>query len=155
LISRVTLIVCLVQFLAVGCAPDPIYRSPVGNATAPAPPVRKAAPAPPVKPKKHPMVPTGVYQEGVASYYAHEFNGRLTASGEVYDMNKLTAAHKELPFGTMVRVTNLDNGKSVVVRINDRGPFVKNRIIDLSLEAAKRIGLVSTGTARVRLEIVP
>jgi rare lipoprotein A len=93
-------------------------------------------------------------QEGIASYYADEFHGRLTANGETYDMNALTAAHQSLPFNSRVRVTNLDNGRSVVVRINDRGPFVEGRIIDLSLGAAKAVGLIGPGTARVRLEVL-
>jgi rare lipoprotein A len=93
-------------------------------------------------------------REGMASYYGREFNHRKTASGERFDMNKLTAAHRELPFGTMVRVTNLANGKSVVVRVNDRGPFKRDRIIDLSFAAAKAIGMVGAGSVRVRIEIV-
>jgi len=100
---------------------------------------------------------TGGYsmvEEGAASYYASEFNGRPTSSGETFDMNQLTAAHRTLPFNTMVRVTNLTNGRTVTVRINDRGPFKDDRLIDLSLAAAKEIGLVGTGTARVRLEVV-
>jgi rare lipoprotein A len=91
---------------------------------------------------------------GVASYYADEFHGRTTANGEVYDMHALTAAHPALPFNTKLRVTNLMNGSSVVVRVNDRGPFKAGRIIDLSLEAAKRIGLIAPGTAPVSLEIL-
>lgn len=93
-------------------------------------------------------------QEGFASYYAHEFHGRKTSNGETYDMNQLTAAHRTLPFGTRVRVRNLENGKTVVVRINDRGPFKDNRIIDLSLAAGKEIGLILPGTVRVRLEVI-
>jgi rare lipoprotein A len=95
------------------------------------------------------------HSEGIASYYAEEFNGRQTASGEVYDMEGLTAAHPTLPFNTRVRVTNLDNGKSVVVRINDRGPFKKGRILDLSYRAARLIGLIPEGTAPVRMEVLP
>jgi len=91
---------------------------------------------------------------GVATYYAEEFHGRKTASGEVYDMHDLTAAHRTLPFNTKLRVTNVANGKSVVVRVNDRGPFKDNRVIDLSYEAAKHIGLVTDGTARVELEVI-
>lgn len=94
------------------------------------------------------------YQEGVASYYAHEFNGRKTSNGETFDMNQLTAAHRTLPFNTKVRVTNLANGRATVVRINDRGPFKDNRIIDLSLAAAKEIGLIVSGTARVKIEVL-
>jgi peptidoglycan lytic transglycosylase len=93
-------------------------------------------------------------EEGIASYYAEEFNGRKTSNGEIYDMNALTAAHQTLPFNTKVRVTNLDNGRSVIVRINDRGPFKDQRIIDLSLEAARSIGMIGPGTARVRIEAV-
>jgi rare lipoprotein A len=92
--------------------------------------------------------------EGMASYYGKEFNGRKTASGERYSDRKFTAAHRKLPFGTMVNVTNLDNGKSVAVQVNDRGPFKKGRIIDLSYAAARAIGIVGTGTGRVRIEIV-
>lgn len=92
--------------------------------------------------------------EGVASYYAGEFNGRKTASGEYYDMNDLTAAHRTLPFGTKVKVTNLDTGRTVVVRINDRGPFKDDRVIDLSLGAAKELGLIAMGTGRVILQIL-
>lgn len=95
-----------------------------------------------------------VYQVGVASYYGREFHGRRTASGEIFDMFALTCAHRKLPFGTRIRVTNLDNGKSVIVRVNDRGPFVAGRILDLSYAAAKRIGMVATGTARVKIEIL-
>jgi rare lipoprotein A len=93
-------------------------------------------------------------QEGVACWYGKQFHGRKTANGERFDMNKLTAAHRTLPFGTVVEVTNLSNGKKVIVRINDRGPFTKGRIIDLSYAAAKEIGILQSGTARVRLRIV-
>jgi len=93
----------------------------------------------------------GFVEEGIASWYGGEFHGRNTANGEVYDMYGRTAAHKTLPFGTHVKVTNLSNGKEVIVRINDRGPFVKGRIIDLSFTAAKDIGLVGPGTDKVRV----
>lgn len=92
--------------------------------------------------------------EGVASYYADEYHGRQTSNGETYDMNDLTAAHRNFPFGTMVRVTSLDNQKTVVVRVNDRGPFKEGRIIDLSLAAAKELDLIKNGTARVKLEVL-
>ena len=92
--------------------------------------------------------------EGVASYYADDFHGKKTSNGEIYDMNDLTAAHRTFPFGTKVRITNLENGKTVVVRVNDRGPFHEGRIIDLSLGAAKELDLVRTGTARVRIEVL-
>ena len=97
----------------------------------------------------------GTHQlSGIASYYAEEFNGRTTANGERFDMHALTAAHRTLPFNTVVRVTHIENGLSVVVRINDRGPFKDDRVIDLSLEAAQRIGLISKGTGPVTLSIV-
>lgn len=91
-------------------------------------------------------------QEGTASYYGRELHGRRTSSGERFSKHKLTAAHPTLAFGTMVKVTNLDNGKSVTVRINDRGPSTKKRIIDVSYAAAKKLGMVATGTAQVRIE---
>jgi len=91
---------------------------------------------------------------GMASYYADEFNGRTTSNGETYDMLALTAAHRTLPFNTKVKVTNLDNGRSVVVRINDRGPFKDDRVIDLSLAAARQLAMIGNGTAPVSLEIV-
>jgi len=93
-------------------------------------------------------------QEGVASFYGEDFHGRKTANGEIYDMHAMSAAHRALPYNTRVLVTNLDNGKKVEVRINDRGPFVKGRIIDLSYGAARKIGMVGPGTARVRLEVL-
>jgi len=92
--------------------------------------------------------------QGIASYYANEFHGRKTANGEIYDMHGLTAAHPTLPFNTKLLVKNLESRKSVIVRINDRGPFKDNRIIDLSLEAAKQVGLIANGTALVELEII-
>jgi rare lipoprotein A len=92
--------------------------------------------------------------QGLASWYGGRFHGRLTSSGEVFDTSLLTAAHRTLPFGTMVCVTNLDNGKAVIVKINDRGPFVEGRIIDLSMAAAEEIGSVGQGVARVSLQIV-
>jgi rare lipoprotein A len=92
--------------------------------------------------------------QGVASWYGGKFHGRLTSNGEIFDTNELTAAHKTLPFGTMVKVTNLDNGRWIVVRINDRGPFVEGRIIDLSRAAADALCMLSSGVARVTLEII-
>jgi rare lipoprotein A len=93
-------------------------------------------------------------EEGLASWYGGKFQGRRTASGEIFDTRQLTAAHKSLPFGTRVLVTNLENGQSVTVRINDRGPFVAGRVIDLSLAAAAAIGLTGKGVAPVRLEVL-
>lgn len=98
--------------------------------------------------------PPSNIQTGIASWYGPNFHGKTTSNKEIYDMHDLTAAHKSLPFGTYVMVTNLNNGKSITVRINDRGPFVKGRIIDLSFAAAKAVDMIGTGTAPVRLEIL-
>jgi len=92
--------------------------------------------------------------EGFASWYGGKFQGRKTANGEIFDTNKLTAAHKTLAFGTKVKVTSVESGASVIVRINDRGPFVENRIIDLSRAAADIIGLTARGVAKVHIEVV-
>jgi len=93
-------------------------------------------------------------EQGVASWYGPGFDGKRTASGEVYDMDDMTAAHQRLPFGTRVQVHNLDNGLRTEVRINDRGPFVDDRIIDLSMAAAREIEMLGPGTARVRISVV-
>lgn len=93
-------------------------------------------------------------EEGIASYYHNRFHGKATASGELYDKNKFSGAHRKLPFGTRVKVTNLTNQKSVVVIINDRGPFTKGRVIDISYAAAVRINMISQGVVKVRLEIL-
>jgi|SRR6185295_3837129 len=95
------------------------------------------------------------FERGVASWYGPKFHGRSTASGERYNMNELTAAHPSLPFGTLVGVRNTRTGREVVVRINDRGPFAHNRVIDLSYAAAREVGVVGPGTARVELYLVP
>lgn len=91
---------------------------------------------------------------GIASFYGAKFQGRRTANGEKFNNNALTAAHKSLPFGSLVKVICVRNGKSVVVRINDRGPYVRGRVIDLTKAAAKQIGLSHAGTARVKLEVL-
>lgn len=98
-------------------------------------------------------VSVGWTEEGRASWYGHPFHGRRTASGERYDMEGMTAAHRTLPFGAWVLVTNRDNGRSAMVRVTDRGPFVEGRIIDLSRAAARQIGMLGPGTARVRLRV--
>ena len=99
---------------------------------------------------------TGIREEGIASWYGGNdgFEGKPTASGEIYDGNQMTAAHRTLPLGTVVDVENLENGKTLRVRINDRGPFVKGRIIDLSRTAARELGVIGPGTANVRLTIL-
>jgi peptidoglycan lytic transglycosylase len=91
---------------------------------------------------------------GTASYYAEKYNGSRTANGETYDMNDLTAASNDLPFNTIVRVTNLSNQRDVVLRINDRGPFVDNRIIDISKKAAVELDMITSGTAKVKIEVL-
>ena len=96
---------------------------------------------------------TPIYS-GQASWYGPGFHGRRTANGEVFNSNELTAAHRSLPFGTKVRVTNMNNGRSVVVRINDRGPFSGGRIIDLSAGAARSINMINSGVAPVRIEVL-
>lgn len=94
-------------------------------------------------------------QTGWASYYAAKFAGRPTASGRTYDPAELTAAHRTLPFGTLVRVTHLDSGRSIVVEVTDRGPFARGRVIDLSRRAARALGFIGAGLARVRIEPLP
>lgn len=105
-------------------------------------------------PKSGSSVSSGHSESGMASYYGNEFHGRKTANGERFDQGKLTAAHRTMPFGTRVKVTNTQNGKSVVVRINDRGPFAKGRIIDLSSSAFKSISHLGAGVVPVRVVVV-
>ncbi len=122
--------------VALGCGATTTHREPEPRTEAP----RKAR--------------RGKVQRGKASWYGRRFQGRKTASGERFDRRKLTAAHRKLRFGTRVRVTNLDNGKSVVVRINDRGPFGRGRIIDVSEAAARRLDMIRAGVVRVKVEVV-
>jgi len=116
----------------------------------------RASPVPAPKRAKSADLPApgGYSQEGNASWYGEPFHGRRASNGEIYDMYKLTAAHRTLPFDTVVRVTNLSNGKETTVRITDRGPFVNDRIIDLSFAAARQIDSIGAGVVPVRLEIV-
>ena len=113
-------------------------------------------PPPPPSPAPQPVVeqPT-FHQEGVASWYGSFHQGHLTANGEIFDMESMTAAHRTLRFGTIVRVTNLSNGKTIKVRINDRGPYVGARVIDLSAHAGRDLGIADKGTARVKIEAFP
>lgn len=115
------------------------------TARVPAPPAAAGTTAPAIP---------GTVEIGYASWYGDPYHGRRAANGEIYDKNRMTAAHRTLPFETVVRVTNLENGRSTVVRITDRGPFVKGRIIDLSLAAARELAMIGPGTALVRLEIL-
>lgn len=134
--------------LLAGCASQPPEHQPETPAPAPQPAAAAKAPTPPAKPRPEPS-----YQaQGKASYYASRHHGRRTASGERLNNNALTAAHRELPFGTQVRVTNLSNERSVVVRITDRGPHGRGRLIDLSQAAARQLGMLRAGVATVRVE---
>jgi rare lipoprotein A len=129
---------------------QPPGQTPVPQPAQPPSPTSGAPPA-----AEHQRAIAGQYvEEGVASWYGAPFDGHRTSNGEIYDMHQFTAAHRTLPFNSVVRVTNLQNGKQTEVRINDRGPFVGDRIIDLSLSAAQAIEMVGPGTAQVRLEIV-
>ena len=112
----------------------------------------KVATATPVSAVQHPQ--QRWYQFGRASWYGHALQGLPTASGEAYDMNAMTCAHRSLPLGSLVRITNLRNHHSQVVRVNDRGPFVGTRVVDLSYAAAKRLGFSKVGTAKVRIDLV-
>jgi rare lipoprotein A len=135
------LAMCLGLLLSEGCA---ILQRP--DIAAPTPP-------PPPTAKKVPAVQAKLPQTGEASWYGAAHQGKPTASGEKFDQARLTAAHRSLPFGTKIKVTNLGNGKTVEVEINDRGPFAENRIIDLSHAAAKALEIIDSGTATVRLEL--
>ena len=129
----------------------PAKADPAPTAAAPA-----AAPAPAPAPAPVAVAPaaSGGAMEGLAAYYSNRLNGRKTASGEVFDQGKLTAAHQTLAFGTKVKVTNTKNNRSVVVRINDRGPTQPGRVIDLSRAAAAKLGMMKAGLVPVKLEVV-
>jgi rare lipoprotein A len=151
------LLACAVAIISAGCT----HRTQTSQSPVPYPPSQASAPGAPSSPsaappaiERQPAIPGQYVEEGVASWYGDPFNGRRAANGEIYDMYQLTAAHRTLPFGAIVRVTNLRNGKQTEVRITDRGPFVANRVIDLSLSAAQAIDMVGPGTAPVRLEIL-
>ncbi|MCF7809616.1 septal ring lytic transglycosylase RlpA family protein [bacterium] len=137
------IITALITFTFQSCTPAPRFRDK---------PVKRGHYKKPSKSPKQFKV--GQILTGEASWYGPKFNGRKTANGEVFDMNGKTAAHKELPFDTWVEVTNLANGKKVNVRINDRGPFVKKRILDLSKGAAVEIGLDKMGVTKVEIRII-
>jgi rare lipoprotein A len=115
---------------------------------------KRAHVSPPPPPPSRPSTVPGVVETGIASWYGHPYHGRRAADGETYDMETLVAAHRTLPFNTWVRVYNLNNNKTVDVRIIDRGPFVDGRIIDLSHAAAQAIDMIGTGIAQVRVEIL-
>lgn len=165
-----------------GCAVTPEPRAPIPSPVAPGPlaeaPAMVFSPrvgqgpapsavqfaAPNIAPSSTPPQPVAVQPAapkpttqvlvGKASYYAHKFHGRKTANGETFNMYAMTAAHRTLPFGTVVRVTNRANGRQVLVRINDRGPFIDGRIIDLSLGAAQRLDMIEAGVVPVKIEVL-
>jgi rare lipoprotein A len=153
-------ILLLATLAATGCA----GRRPISSA----PPVAVPEPAPQPNAAPHPSAPSvqpsptrsapfipGIYvEEGTASWYGIPFHGRRAANGEMFDMNTLVAAHRTLPFGSILRVTNLNNGKQIEVRVIDRGPFVGDRILDLARAAAAGIDMIGTGTAPVRIELL-
>jgi rare lipoprotein A len=137
-------------------SPDTVEstKRPTDGESAPTPANPPAKPLPKRGKSSESPAPAGYMEEGNASWYGVPFNGRRASNGEIYDMYKLTAAHRTLPFETMVRVTNLNNGKATTVRITDRGPFVENRIIDLSLAAAREIESIGPGVVPVRVEVL-
>lgn len=140
------LLISFILLVLSGCAPAPVYRTKASSDYVSS--AKADAGGKPVNQDEWPLAVT----TGIASYYGKEFHGRKTANGEIFDMNSLTAAHRTLPFGTIVKVINVANNKEVTVRINDRGPFIKGRIIDLSYGAAAEIDLLSVG--QVKLEII-
>jgi rare lipoprotein A len=145
----IRILLCATMFLLVGCTSTPRFAGREEQHSG-----ERKSPAQ----TEHPMQQNSgkilLTLEGIVSFYAHDFHGKQTSNGETFDMNALTAAHRTFPFGTKVRVTNLESNKTVVVRVNDRGPFKEGRIMDLSMGAAKEIDLIRTGTARVRLEVL-
>jgi rare lipoprotein A len=120
----------------------------------PPPPSKPSGTSSPTPAEPRPVPKAGYQETGLASWYGHPYHGRPAANGEIYDMEKLVAAHRTLPFDTWVRVYDLDNDKTVEVRIIDRGPFVDGRIIDLSHAAAQAIAMIGPGTAHVRMEVI-
>ena len=160
---------CLLALAALaGCAREPLRPAPPPSLPSPAPTTPAAPGVPQDEPRarsgnppfyevggrRYVVLPSavGYVEQGVASWYGPDFHGGRTATGETYDMHAMTGAHPTLPLPTWVRVTNLENGKSVVVRLNDRGPFARGRIIDLSRAAAESLDMVRAGTARVEVQ---
>jgi rare lipoprotein A len=135
--------------LAISCAVATLMALAASSEAVPPEPRQNEDEAPPREAKQPPP-----YEVGVASWYGEECQGNLTASGEIYDMNGLTAAHNQLPLGTWIKVTNLKNNRSLILRINDRGPGIPGRLLDVSLEAARRLGFVSAGLTHVQIEVL-
>lgn len=147
---RCSLAFLLAGFVLTGCAGRRPITNSVPTSSAPASPIPALPPAlPPV-----PYISGGYTEQGVASWYGIPFNGRRAADGEIFDMNTMVAAHRTLPFGSIIRVTNLRNGREAEVRIIDRGPFVAGRILDLAHEAAVALDMIGTGVAPVRIDLL-
>ena len=146
-------IYCAITFFLIGCTSTPRFAERGGRSQEHSTPKNHESDSP-AQPEHSSSDKPLLTLEGIASYYADDFHGKLTSNGENFDMNSLTAAHRTFPFGTKIRVINLENGKTVVVRVNDRGPFKEGRMIDLSRGAAQAIDLIRTGTARIRLEVL-
>jgi|SRR5579863_10528363 len=152
---RQALPLLLAAVLLAGCAHHRRVARQVPNPpSGPAAATPAPAPGSPGAPPFHPDPVVGYTETGIASWYGHPYHGRPAADGEIYDMEKLVAAHRTLPFNTWVRVVNLTNNQSVEVRVIDRGPFIDGRIIDLSHAAAIAIGMIVSGTAQVRMEVI-
>lgn len=150
--DRSFLLALLAAFVLVGasaCTPSPIYNGSRTHRTSTTPKAEHSSGLEPTESFR-----VGQVLIGEASYYGPGFHGKLTANGETYNQNDLTCAHKTLPFNTKLRITFMPTGKSVVVRVNDRGPYKRGRILDLSVEAAKRLGMTETGTGIVRAQII-
>ena len=145
----------LIGVLCVDCVPAPRYKS--GNSSFAAPnrqEKQKSNKNKKDKQSKPSFNKSKKVYKGISSFYGPKFHGKLTANGEIFDMYGVTAAHKEFPFNTVVRVTNEKNGKSLLIRINDRGPYIAGRILDCSFGAAKKLGFVGEGTAKVKIEVL-
>ena len=145
---KIAVVLCTLTGLLCSCSPSPRYTVDRIKKEKSSEKLTAISPEEIVKP------PPGTKMRGLASFYAHDFHNKRTANGEIYDMNGLTAAHRTLQFNTWLEVTNLSNGRTVIVRVNDRGPFIEDRIIDLSQGAAKELRMEETGVQEVEIEIL-
>lgn len=146
-ISVFMLIIMSIAYYYCNCAIAPKYRS-AGIRSS------KVKYDPNYIPKELINAPSLMTVEGVSSWYGEEFDGKQTSNGEIFDKNKLSAAHKDFPLGTWLRVTNLKNNRTIIVKVNDRGPFIEGRILDLSKKAADELGFLIEGLAKVRIEVL-
>ncbi|MCD6234802.1 MAG: hypothetical protein DRP86_01405 [Candidatus Neomarinimicrobiota bacterium] len=149
--NRALIFFLFIVYIA-GCSSAPRY----GNQAVPGNPKKtvQTRPSRQIPVDKNPELSYQRSWIGLSSWYGEDFHGKMTANGEIFDMYALTAAHKTLPLGTRIRVTNLENNRSVVVTINDRGPYVEGRILDLSYGAAKALGFENRGTAKVHIQVI-